>query len=71
MPNEKFKSSDFTHHKKSKSDTSEYDRVLKAPKKLDTSYNPSMPIMHDPVIKVKYKVTGKTRVVMIVMEHKE
>ena len=70
-PYERLKSSDFTHHKKSKSDTSEYDRVLNAPKKLDTSYNPSMPIMHDPVIKVKYKVNGKTRVVMIVMEHED
>ena len=30
-----------------------------------------MPIMHKPVIKGKYKVTGKTRVVLIVMENEE
>ena len=71
-PNEKLKSSDFTHHKKgSNTDTSEYDRVLNALKELDTWYNPTMPRMNEPVIKVKYKVTGNTRVVLIVMEHEE
>ena len=71
-PNEKLKSSDFTHHKKdTNTDTSEYDRVLNALKELDTLYNPTMQRMHELVIKVKYKVTGNTRVVLIVMEHEE
>ena len=71
-PNEKLKSSDFTYHKKEfNTDTSEYDKVINALKKLDTSYNPNMPIMHKPVIKVKYKMSGNIRVVLIVMEHKE
>ena len=71
-PNEKLKSSDFTHHKKdSNTDTSEYDRGLNALKDLDTAYNPPRPRMNEPVIKVKYKVTGNTRVVLIVMEHEE
>ena len=66
------KSSDFTHHKKDTNiDTSEYDRVLNALKELDTSYKPTMQRIHELVIKVKYKVTGNTRVVLIVMEHEE
>ena len=56
------------HHKKeSNTEMSEYDRVLNALKKLDTSYNKTMPRMHDPVNKGKYKVTGNTRFVLIVM----
>ena len=71
-PNEKFKSSYFTHHKKeTNTETSEYDRVLNALKELYALYNPTMTRMHEPVIKVKYKVTGNTRVVLIVMEHEE
>ena len=50
---------------------SEYDRVLNSLKKLDTSYNQTMPIMHEPVIEVKYKVTGYTRVIPIFVEHEE
>ena len=46
-PNEKLKSSYFTHHKKdANTDTSEYDRVFNALKKLDNSYNATMPRMH-------------------------
>ena len=71
-PNEKLKSSYFTYHNKDTStETSEYDRVLNELKKLDTLYNPTIPRMHEPVIKVKYKVTGNTRVFLIVMEHGE
>ena len=51
-------------------DTSAYDRVLNALKKLNTSYNPMMQNMHDPVIKRNYKVTGDTRVIPIV-DHKD
>ena len=39
-------------------------------KKLDTSYNPTLQKMHEPVIEGKYKVTGDTRVIPIV-EHKD
>ena len=38
------------HKKKYKSDTSEYDRVLNALKKLDTLYNQNMAGMHEPVM---------------------
>ena len=48
--------------------TSAYDRVLNILKKLDTSYNPTMQKIHEPVIEVNYTVVGYTRVVPI-MEH--
>ena len=70
--NGKLKSSEFKHHKKEYNTyTSKYDRVLNAQKQLDTLYNTTMPRIHEPVIKVKYKVSGNTRVVLIVMEHEE
>ena len=43
-----------------------YDRVLNALKKLDTSYNLMMEMMHAPVIKGSFKVTGDTRLMPIV-----
>ena len=65
------KSSEFTYHKKyAKIDTSLYDRVLNALKKLDTSYNPTMTRMNDAVIEGNYKVTRYTRVITIV-EHED
>ena len=71
-PEENSKSSEFRGRKKDgNTDTSEYDRVLNALKKLDTSHNLTMPIMHEPVIEGKYKVTRDTRDIPIVMEHKE
>ena len=48
-----------------------YDRVLNALKKLDTSYNPNFPKMNEPVIEENYKVTGDTKVILIVVEHKK
>ena len=50
------KSSELMYLKKY-ADTSAYDRVLNALKKLDTFYNPMMQEMHDPVIEGNYKVT--------------
>ena len=45
------KSSEFTYHKKyADKDTSFYDRVLDALKKLDTSYNSIMQKIHEPFI---------------------
>ena len=72
MPNElSEKSSELTYLKKDADvDTSAYYKVLHALKKLDTSYNPMMQNMHDPVIKRNYKVTGDTRVIPIV-DHKD
>ena len=50
---------EFMYHKKDEdTDTSSYNRVLNAPKKLDTFYNPTMKRMHAPVIEGNYKVTG-------------
>ena len=64
-------SSEFTYHNKfANIETLVYDRVLNSLKKQDTSYNPNMPRMHDPVIKFKYKVTRGIRVIPIV-EHEE
>ena len=61
------KSSDLTYLKKdADADTSEYDRLLNALKKLDTLYNPKMQKMHDPVIEGNYKVTVDTRFIPIV-----
>ena len=58
------------HKKGANTDTSAYDMVFKVLKKLDTSYNPTMPRMHDTFIKGEYKVTIDTRVIPIV-EHEE
>ena len=68
------KSSELTYLKKdadadADADMSAYDRLLNTLKKLDTSYNPTMHKMHNPVIKRNYKVTGDTRVIPT-MEHK-
>ena len=41
-------------------DTSAYDRLLNVLKKLDTSYNPKMQKIQDPVIERNYQVTGDT-----------
>ena len=49
----------------------EYDRALNALKKLDTTYNLTMPIMHESVIKGKYKATRDTNIIPIVVEHEE
>ena len=63
--NENYMSSEFTYHKKgATTDTSAYDRVLNALKKLYTSYNKTIS-MHGTVIKGKCKVTGDTRVILI------
>ena len=69
-PNENSeKSSELTYLKKY-ADTSAYDRVFNALKKLDTLYNPMMQKMHDLVIEGNYKVTGDTRFITIV-EHED
>ena len=67
-PNEIYeKSSDLTYlNKYAYIDTSECDRVLNALDKLNTSYNPTMQNMHNPVIKGNYKVMGDTRFIPIV-----
>ena len=71
-PNKKSKSSELTYQKKDAIKyTSAYDKVLNSLNKLYTFYNPTMPIMHEPLIKGKYEVTGETRVILIVMEHEE
>ena len=54
------------HKKDDNIDTSAYDRLLNALKKLDSCYNLTMPRMHKPVIKGKYKVTRYTRISMMV-----
>ena len=70
-PNKKLKSSEFKYDNKySTTDTPAYDRVLNALKKLDTSYNPTMPRIHHPVIEGNYKVNRDTRVIIFV-EHEE
>ena len=43
-----------------------YDTISNVLKKLDTSYNPTMPRIHEPVIEGKYNVTKDTRVILIV-----
>ena len=69
-PEENSKSSEFRGHKKDgNTDTSEYDRVLNALKKLDTSYNMNILIVHDPFVEGKYKETRDTRVIWIRVEH--
>ena len=65
------KLSEFAYLKKdTDADTSAYNIVLNALKKFDTSYNPTMQNMHNPVIKENYKGTGDTIVIPIV-EHKD
>ena len=59
--------SDFTCHKKYKdTDTSSYNRLLNALKKLYTSYKPTIQKIQNPGIEVNYKVKGDTRVIPIV-----
>ena len=72
-PNKKSKSSEFTYHKKedSNTDTLAYDFVINALQKLDTLYNLNMPRIHETFIEGKYKVTGDTRSIPIVVDHKE
>ena len=48
---------------------SEYDQLLRALKRIDTPYNLTIPKMHEPTIKDKYKVTRETRVIPIAVEH--
>ena len=68
----KSKSPEFMYHKKDANTyTSSYDRVFHALNKLYTSYNTTMPRMHEPLIEGKYKVTGDTRVIPIIVEHKK
>ena len=69
--NEKIKSSYITQPKKrTDTDTSAYDRVLRALKKPDTLYYINMLKTHEPIIEGKDKVTRYTRVIMISVEHK-
>ena len=66
------KSSKFTYHKKDANiETSQYGSVLNALKKLDTSYNPKMTKIHKPDINGNYKLTGDTRVILIVEKKDE
>ena len=66
------KSSEFTYHKKEANTyTSVYDRALNALKKLDTPYNTTMSNILEPIIKGKYKITGDTEFIPIVVGHKE
>ena len=61
------KSSELTYlNKDTYTDTSAYNRVLNAPKKLDASYNPTMQNIHDPAIEGNYKVTRDTSVTTII-----
>ena len=66
------KSSYFTYHKKeADTDTSEDDRLLDAPIKIDTLCYPNITQNHKPIIEGKYRVTRYTRAILIIMEHKE
>ena len=57
-PKKNSKSSEFTHNKKdANTETSVCDRVMNVLNKLDTSYNPIMQRMNEPVIECNYKVT--------------
>ena len=70
--NEKTKSSDITYPKKETDiDTPAYDWVLRALKKIDTYYNPTMLKINEPIIRGKYKVTRDTRVIIIAVENEE
>ena len=51
-------------------EASTYKRIQWTIKKLDTTYNPNMAKETEPIIEVKYKVTGDTRVIPII-KHKE
>ena len=63
--------SEFTYHKKDYDiDTSLYNRVLNALKKIDIPYKPTVQKMHGPAIEGNYKVTGDTRVILII-EHED
>ena len=65
------KSSQFTYHNKyTATDTSLYNLVLNAPKKLDTQYNPKTQKMHKPFFEENHKVMGYNRVIPIV-EHED
>ena len=67
-PNGKSKLSECNYHNKyANTDTSAHDRVLNTLNKLDPSYNPTISIMHEPFTERKYKETGGTRVVLVVM----
>ena len=55
-----------TTRKTPKTYTSSYDRVLNTIKKLDTSYNPKIPMMYDPFTEGNYTVTVDTIVIPIV-----
>ena len=60
-------SSDLTYLDKDvDADTSAYDRLSNALKKLDTLYNPIIQKIHNPIIDGNYKVTGYMRVIPIV-----
>ena len=70
--NEKTKWSELTYpNKKTYTETSAYNWILRALKNLDTSYNNNIPKIHEPIIKGKLKVTGYTRAIMIAVEQKE
>ena len=56
------------HKKDATTDTSTHDKVLNTTKKLNTSYNPTMPRIHEPVMKGKYEVTRYKRVIQITRE---
>ena len=65
------KSSELPYHKKgANTDTSTYDRLLNALKKLYKLYNPTMQNLHEPVIEDNYKVMVYTRVIPIA-EHED
>ena len=65
------KSSEFTYQNKdANTDMSSYDRVLNTIKKIDKSYNPTMPRIIEPVTDGNYKVMRDTIVVLIV-EHED
>ena len=69
---ENSKLSEFKYQNKvANLDTAVYNRLITTLKKLDTLYNSNMPIMHDPVIDVIYKVTRDTMVIQIAVDHKE
>ena len=65
------KSSEITYLKKDiDTDISAYNIVFNVLNKIDTSHNPTLQKMHNPVIEGNYKVTGGTKVIQLV-EHKD
>ena len=70
--NENFEeSSDFTYHKKdTETDTSLYDRLFNSLNELGALYNPTVQRINETVIEENYKVTGDTRVILII-EHED